>query len=160
MLSQGALADGFRHALTELSAIPLAAGSNRIEHFAADGRPGIITLGWRDNGNAYGYCVFLVLMPTAADAADWNVVGIESGDASGLDDDIVKDDPHTGEDAVTAVRFAHGRVDGAPATLLLVASRMVGATGTPAPAVVRYQAFRLVRNYGTSKASARPTISS
>jgi hypothetical protein len=80
----------------------LHAGVNQIPHFSGDDREARIVLGWRDNGNAHGYSLFLVLMPTGLHRTDWNVVGFEDGDSFS---DQITDEPHTGEDVVKAVRF-------------------------------------------------------
>jgi hypothetical protein len=88
--------------LGRLSEIPLGLGVNNVPRFAVDGRTARIIVGWRDNGNAHGYSLYLVLMPTKRGGSDWNVVGFEDGkDFS----DTINDNPHTGEDVVTAVRF-------------------------------------------------------
>ena len=75
---------------------------NRINHFTSDGRDARIILGWRDNGNAHGYDLFLVLVPTKRGWSDWNVVGFEDGQDFS---DEVTDEPHADEDVVRAVRF-------------------------------------------------------
>ncbi len=135
-----------KHELSDLQPIPLFTGPNRIEPFAPDGRSAIVVKAWRDNRNAHGYDLFLVMMPTQAGASDWNVVALESADPNASDADTLRDDPHTGEDTVTAVRFARGKVDGAPATLILVASREIGSAPIPDPALVRFQVHRLAPN--------------
>jgi hypothetical protein len=143
--ASGAIA-GPQHTLSNLHIIHLKAGSNRIEHFAPDGLPAIITLGWRDNGNAHGYDLFLVLMPTKAGSSDWSVVDVVSGDPNTSDYDTIRDDPHTGDDFVSAVRFVQGSLDGTPATLLLTATRDLGEAGIPAPSLVTYEVYQLVQN--------------
>ena len=99
-----------------LTTIPLRLGINSIAQFAPDGREARIAVGWRDNGNAHGYRVFLVLMPTKHGGMDWNVVGFEDGQSFS---DELRDEPHTGEDVVRAVRFV--RTGQKPA--VIVASR-------------------------------------
>ena len=101
-----------------LTPIPLRAGVNPIPRFAPDGRDARIVLGWRDNGNAHGYDVFLVLMPTKRGWADWNIVGFEDGNDFR---DQIRDEPHTGEDVVVAVRFVRAGPKQTP--LVAVASR-------------------------------------
>jgi len=140
-------AEAVQHTLSNLSVIHLSAGANHIEHFAADGRPAIITLGWRDNGNAHGYDLFLVLMP-ASDKSDWNVVGLQTDDAfdaeAELFADTVNDAPHMGDDFVRAIRFVRGKLDGRPATLLLTATRDFGDPGISSPSLVTYGIYELV----------------
>ena len=130
------------HKLSNLLAIRLTAGPNRVEHFATDGRPAIITLGWRDNGNAHGYDLYLVLMRPKGSSV-WNVVGFETDDAFV---DTFRDDPHTGDDFVSAVRFASGSLDGKQAELMLVATREIGEEGIPAPSPVSYEVYQLIEN--------------
>lgn len=128
--------------LQQLRAIPLRLGSNLIEDFASDGRAAMIILGWRDNGNAHGYDLFLTMMPTSPGGADWNVVGVESRD--GLLD-TVRDAPHVGEDMTRSVRFAKGLFDGRRATLLLISTREPGES-IPAPSRVFIEVFSLRAN--------------
>ena len=130
--------------LSGLTPIPLKAGINLVPQFTADGRDATILLGWRDNGNAHGYDLFVVTLPSRPGGNDTQIVGV---DADGGFADSVSDRPHAGEDMVRAVRFARGRVDGQPATLLLTATRAI--TGTyydPAP--VDFVAYRLRRAEG------------
>jgi len=54
-----AAAEPAKHRFTELTPIPLKPGPNTIERFAPDGRSAIVTLGWRENGNAHGYDLYL-----------------------------------------------------------------------------------------------------
>jgi hypothetical protein len=115
---------------------------NRIERFATDGRTGQIILAWRSTGTAGSHDVFLVLLPTRVKAEDWRVVEVESGPGQ-APQDIIRDAPHTGEDFVRAIRFARGRVDGAPATLLLTATRDMSPEGIPAPSTVTFEVFQL-----------------
>ena len=63
----GGIASGARAAeprVSDIAVIPIHDGVNRIERFAADGRPATIVRGRRDNGNARGHSVHLVLLPT------------------------------------------------------------------------------------------------
>lgn len=124
--------------LTDLRIIPLRQGMNEIASFTPDGHPGRITMAWRDNGNAHGYFLYLVVAAVAAD--DWHVVStiLDAGRVV----DVLRDDPHAFEDAVTSLRFLHGKLDGVDATLLVRAQRL-WKDSIPAPAPVRFEAFRL-----------------
>lgn len=136
-------ASGAKQRLSDLVPIPLQSGVNRIPAFAPDGREGLVVLGWRDNGNAHGYDLALVLLQ-AGRGGPWNVVRVEGrdGDRSDRWSDGVTSAPHTGDDAVRTFRFARGRVDGEPATLLLVAARdQEGAI--PDPSRVTFDVYRL-----------------
>lgn len=130
-------------AVTELVPIPLQSGVNRIPKLAPDGRDGMIVLGWRENGNAHGYDLALVLLSSGV-SSPWNVAKIEAPDtdAGAKWQDGVTNSPHTGEDMVRAFRFARGRVDGHPATLLLIATRDDAAT-IPEASKVTFQIYRL-----------------
>jgi len=133
--------------ISDISPIKLRSGPNTVPHFAPDGRDALIVLGWRDNGNAHGYDLYLVLMPASAAKPEWNVVGVDPG-GNGRFQDIVTDDPHLGEDAVRSIRFARAKVDGRPATVLFVATRDTGTAPIPDPAPVTFEVYRLAHNDG------------
>jgi hypothetical protein len=136
-------------AITDLLPIRLVAGPNKLPRFAQDGREALITLGWRDNGNAHGYDLYLVMLPTKPGAGDWNVVGIFPAGFESRIEDTIRDDPHVGEDVVRSVRFAHGRFDGKPETLLITATRDIDiAVGIPGPSYVAFAVYRLARSDG------------
>lgn len=134
--------------LTELVSIPLRVGINRIPAFAPDGREAQIVLAWRDNGNAHSYDMFVVMLPTRVGGHDWNVVGVENPE--GGFHDVIRDQPHTGEDMVRSIRFARGRLNGTPATLLLTATRDISVERIPAPSAVVFEVFRLTASDGTA----------
>nr|WP_052953073.1 hypothetical protein [Komagataeibacter xylinus] len=102
---------------------------------------------WRDNGNAWGYHVFLVTAVTPDGRQ--SVIGAdplpESRDSS-LRDHLT-DTPHTGDDALAALSFATARIDNTPVLLLIEAVRSpAGAVPTPAPATLHI--YRLVASDG------------
>jgi hypothetical protein len=138
--------------LSELTPIPLKAGLNRVPQFSSDGREATILLGWRDNGNAHGYDLFVVTMPSRQGGKDTQVVGIDEGGTGGRFNDVIRDQPHTGEDIVRFVRFARGMVNGKPSTLLLTATRDI-AGAYPEPAFVDFVAYRLERSDGAPGAT-------
>jgi hypothetical protein len=128
--------------LADLTPIPLQSGINNIPRLTPDGRDGLIILAWRDNGNAHGYDVALVLTQGGR-GGPWNVVrrnGLAGQTDQGSDE--ITDEPHTGEDMVKAFRFARGRVDGDSATLLLTATRDT-AESIPSPSRVIFDVYRL-----------------
>ena len=133
-----------KHRFTELVPIPLKSGPNTIERFAPDGRSAIVTLGWRENGNAHAYDLFLVLMQ--GNGGGWNVVGFDNLTAAGGEfEDTIRDAPHTGEDVVRSVRFVRGKIDGEAATMVFVAQRGFDPEeGIPGPSLVDYTVYRLV----------------
>jgi hypothetical protein len=107
--------------LTDLKVLPLVSGVNKIHNFTPNGRDGLIIEGWRDNGNAHGYNVFVVMVPTPAkNGSRWDIVGVRSGTKF---EDRLSDDPHTVEDYVRSIRFAKGKINGTEATLLITAER-------------------------------------
>jgi hypothetical protein len=127
-----------------LQVVRLSAGSNTVLNFVGDGRPALITLGWRDNGNAHGFDLYVVMLPIRLGAVDWNVVGVETD--RGIEATIT-DDPHTGEDVVRSARFAQALLDGRPATLLLTATRGFNpAGGIPGPSRTDIQVYALRAN--------------
>lgn len=135
--------------LADLVPIKLTAGVNRIPKFAPDGRDGLIVLGWRDNGNAHGYDLYVVLLPTKPGASDWNVVGIFPKGYAAPIEDTIQDDPHLGEDVVRAVRFARGTLDGKPTTLLITATRELDVdVGIPGPSFTSFDVYRLTPSDG------------
>lgn len=141
-----AFANAAEPRLEDVVPIPLQSGTNNIASFAPDGRTGTVILGWRDNGNAHGYNMFLVLMPTPQGSNNWNVVGFEPyfPQNSALLDSIA-DAPHAGEDIVRAIRFARGKIDGVASTLVFVANRVIGNEGIPAPTPVDFILYRLTK---------------
>ena len=129
--------------LADLRPLPLQSGVNHIDHLAPDGRAGQIILAWRDNGNAWGYDLYTVLLP--GPNGTWQVAGIERPSQDPYFNDTIRDSPHTGEDVIRAVRFARGTVAGRPAILLLEASRAWKDTPyNPAPTT--YDAYVLQEN--------------
>jgi len=126
--------------LGRLTPILLQPGVNRVPQFAADGREARIVLAWRDNANAHGYDLFLVLMPTKRGGADWNVVGFETGNSFS---DEIADAPHTGEDVATAVRFVR-----AGANPLVVVARRRIVTSYPDPAETTISIYSLRQSEG------------
>ena len=84
------------------------------------------------------------MLPTRPGGSDWNVVGVET--EKGLEATIT-DAPHTGEDVVRSVRFAHGLLDGRPATLLLSATRRFNpSAGIPGPSKTDIEVYALRTN--------------
>ncbi|MFI5011484.1 MAG: hypothetical protein ACHQAY_03960 [Hyphomicrobiales bacterium] len=135
--------------LSDLVPIKLVAGANKVAQFAPDGRDALITLGWRDNGNAHGYDLYLVMLPTKPKANDWNVVGIAPAGFESRLEDTIRDDPHMGEDIVRSVRFARGKLDGKPATFLVTATRETDIdVGIPGPSFTNFEVYRLTRSDG------------
>ena len=151
--SPAAAAEQPKHHFTDLAPIPLKPGPNTIAHFAPDGRGAIVTLGWRENGNAHGYDLYLVLMEGNSGASE--VVGFDTltPDGGGFEDTI-RDDPHTGEDVVRSVRFVRGKIDGQPGTFVFVAERGLDPEeGIPGPSLVDYIVFKLVPGEGVGTTS-------
>ncbi|WP_148293554.1 hypothetical protein [Azospirillum sp. B4] len=134
--------------ISDLAPIPLTSGVNELKRFSPDGRSAIIIRAWRDNGNAWGHSTYMVMMKPSEMGSGlrggWNLVSVEAETPPGVAE-IVRDSPHTGEDALRSVVFAHGRVDGKPQTLLLIATRtMKDAVTDPAPTTIAV--YQLVTN--------------
>jgi hypothetical protein len=116
-----------------LSPLALHAGVNPVRDMAGDGKAGQITVDWRENGNAWSYHLFTVTIGGSV--------------ATFGDKERLTDSPHTGEDSITAVRFARGSHAGHLTTIALVASRKItGPVPDPAPATLTR--YALVRNDG------------
>lgn len=117
--------------LGSLSPIPLHSGLNPVASIAGDKTAGSISVDWRENGNAWGYSIFMV-------RAGSSVATV--GDA-----DRFTDRPHTGEDAITTVRFARGPYKGRTTTFALIADREI-VESVPGPARTTIKVYALVRN--------------
>jgi hypothetical protein len=130
--------------LGHLVPISLHAGVNRISHFMPDGRDAQIIRAWRENGNAHGYEVFLILVPTKRGGSDWNVIGFDRGKS--FDDEITYA-PHTGEDVSQAVRFVWTSQAGKRTPLVVKAARQI-ATSYADPSVTTVTVYSLRRSDG------------
>src|SRR6185295_4007356 len=66
--------------LADLKPIEIKPGLTRIPNAEGDGRDAQVFSAWRDNGNAWGYHIFIVTMPQrpqgGAAGTEWSVVGI------------------------------------------------------------------------------------
>lgn len=111
--------------------IQLRPGVNPIPNIAGDGKAGSISVDWRENGNAWGYNIFMV-------RAGGSIASVDNGDQ-------FTDRPHTGEDIITSVRFARGRYQGRVTTFALVAERTI-VESVPAPARTTVKIYVLRRN--------------
>lgn len=135
--------------VTDITIIPVKNGINHVENFAPDGRGGVIVQGWRDNGNAHGYSRYMALVEM--ERKTLNVVTIDTHDrarGNGISEiDSVRDDPHTGEDVVSTVKFARAKVDGTSATVLIIATRDLSkAESLPDVTPVDVEFYRMVEN--------------
>ena len=117
--------------------IPLQSVVNKIADFAGDGREALVISSWRENGNAHSYNLYLVLI-------DGNVVGVDHEDRFA---DFITDNPHTGEDIVTAVRFLRVLLNGHRQTVLVEATRHWSET-ISAPAPTSIELFALKKSDG------------
>jgi len=130
--------------LAHLAPISLNAGVNRIPHFMPDGRDAQIIRAWRENGNAHGYEVFLILAPTKRGASDWNVVGFDRGKS--FDDEITYA-PHSGEDVSQAIRFVWTSQHGKRTPLVVKAVRNI-ETSYADPSVTTITVYSLRKSDG------------
>ena len=132
-------------AVANLRPLPLHSGVNQIDRLGPDGAAGLIILAWRDNGNAWGYDVYTVLLP--GEHGNWQIVGVERPGLHLEFNDTVNDAPHTGEDVIRAVRFVRGTVADRSAVLLLEVNRAWEETPyNPAPTT--YDVYVLQGNEG------------
>jgi hypothetical protein len=136
-------------AITDLTEIRLDYGMNTVPRFAPDDRTAQILKAERPNGNAHGYNLYVVMLPTNG---YFQVVAVDQPNDSPFD--VLRDEPHTGEDVVRSVRFAHGKVDGSPATLLITADRQITfgqETGYSAATDVIVTVYRLDSHDGVGR---------
>ena len=104
--------------ITDLVAISLHPGVNRVPGFLVDGGTATIVEAWRDNGNAHGYYVWMVLArePKGGKAP---VVEFEG---RAREADVISASPFDGERVTADVRFATARIDGNPVSLAIEGS--------------------------------------
>jgi hypothetical protein len=138
-------------AVEEIRVIPVGNGLNCVQNLTTDGHDGLIVQGWRENGNAHGYNRYMVLVKEGRSLEVVTIVdppGAARGDGV-LQDDTIRDDPHTFEDAVRSVKFARAKVNGIAATILIVATRDLSHAQSLADATpVDVDVYRLTRNPG------------
>jgi hypothetical protein len=130
-------------ALTDLHAIALRGGVNRVAGFMPGGGEATIVEGWRDNGNAHGYRVWMV---TGARRRDGTapLVAFEGG-ADAASRDTIDASPFDGERVTDNVRFATGRIAGRRVSLAIrgdLDEVPSGVIADHATATIRW--FRLV----------------
>ncbi len=126
--------------LTDLHALAVKAGVNRVPAMTADGREGLIVEGFKTYFNADGsHDTFMVLTHTSDRDTPWTLV--TTGASKVYDPDaqeVLDDTPHTGEDFVGSVRFARARLNGLPVFVLLLAHRdMEGPIPAPSHVTIR-----------------------
>lgn len=116
--------------LRDINLIPLHDGMNTIEHFAADGRAATIVRAWRDNGNAHGYYLHLVLLPLVKDQGTSNKFGVVAFD-KGKDtiNDTAIASPFDGERVLGALRFAKATMNGTSTTVMIRADLAEASSG-------------------------------
>lgn len=145
LLSAGAIAVAQpQPRLANFQMFPSSTGVNSIAGVTGDGRDGLIVSGWRDNGNAHGFNVFLLLIPATPGGQDFNAVvfGSEAGWVAGEGATTISDQPHTGEDYVRSVRFDRADLNGRPETVAFIANRQI-VDGYPLPAITQIQIMTL-----------------
>ena len=129
--------------VTDVQVVNVHAGINRIPHFAADGRTATVIQGWRGNGNAHGYNVFLVLLPSAEGMPLGVVDRIDS------ESDVLRDDPFDGERTLGTVLFARATLAGVRQTVLIAAHLDESQSGVLADhATATVNVYRLVKSDG------------
>ena len=118
--------------ISNLTEIKLRSGVNDVELAGIGVEGKIIKAIVEDVTIPNGHNTYLVMRPSPLDKQRWDLVPI-AGDL-GRDQDVIEDEPHTGEDAVKTVRFFNGSLDGRPATLMFVAHRrLIEGYGSPGP---------------------------
>ncbi len=132
--------------LSEIKQVDTPLGLTRIPDAEGDGREMMVFHSWRENGNAWGYGVFMMTMTSRAHRdpyeSAWDIVGIASEPKGGLKHEVT-DQPHTGEDDLKVVRFVRAKLDGKVDTFLVTAIRNPpGAAPDPVVAEIRIYALR------------------
>lgn len=103
--------------ITDIHPFELHPGVNTVPGFGVNGETFTIVQGWRGNGNAHGYTVWLVLSPEAESQPFGVTAQMKEGAV--LPNDVIRDDPFDVERWMGAIRFARARIDGAAATILI-----------------------------------------
>lgn len=132
------------HGITDVHAIPLPATVNEVSDFTPDGRSAIIVKAYGNNGWVYLVMVQPQLGYSSA-GNGWNVVLRRDRDGQLME--TITDSPHTGEDYVRSVAFAHGRIDGTVSTLLITAERRIEGSILD-PTIVTYSVYKLEHDAG------------
>jgi hypothetical protein len=103
--------------ITDLEPVEPRDGINTVSGFMPDGSAATIVQAWRPNGNAHGHHDWLVLRARGDGhkAAEVTRINPKTNEL----DDVIGDAPFDGERVLGSIRFAHGRIDGRPATLLI-----------------------------------------
>ena len=115
--------------ITDWREIPLRSGVNAVAHMLPDGRDGQIVRAYPHTENAdQSRTDYMVLAaPTKTDDGAWTTVRFVQFDKpvafEAAPSTTVSDAPHTGEDAISSVRFFRAQVDGAPAVLAVKTQR-------------------------------------
>jgi hypothetical protein len=120
------------NAQTIYAPVSLQPGTNEIPDIAGDGTSGSIVLLRRENGNAWSYDIYIV-------EAGGSVATYDDGK------DMFRNQPHTGEDVITSVRFAKSDHLGRNTLFALVSSREI-VVSVPEPAKVSIKTYALVEN--------------
>lgn len=130
--------------------IPIKPGVNRIPAFAPDGSEAVIVSSWVDNGNAWGHRRYEVIIPSRD--GEWNLVSFNDKEVDGI-----IEVPHTGEDAISVVKFVWGYEDGRRVALAVQASRNP-QDGVPDPAETTITIYSMRQNdeVGTTKVYFKP----
>ena len=137
-----------RVGVSDLQAFQVRDGVNEIVHLSPDGRDGIIVSGAHSgsltaDGASRDYVV-LLNRREGEEIVDAEPVPSLVSDVP-FGGELLSAAPHTGEDWKRVVRFARGRVDGAPATLMVLAERDMRRARTAYTAVrvqITYFALR------------------
>ena len=136
--------------ITDMRVISLHDGVNSVPQMTPDGRDGVIVrAGHNSSPIADGSSInYLVLARGHVGHDNW--VAVDAETTPSLISDVpfggmlLGAAPHTGEDWKRSITFAHGKVDGAPALLMILAERdMTGTVNNYAPVPAEISIFRL-----------------
>jgi hypothetical protein len=136
--------------LSNIQEIPVVPGPNPVARLAPDGRDGLIVeASHSDSPSADGSSMnYMVLLKGAGPNSGWEAVDLELSPSPSSDAPfggiVMRAFPHTGEDWKRSMIFARAILNGAAATLLLVADRDMDEAETAySPAPVQFSIFAL-----------------
>lgn len=131
--------------------IAVRPGVTQVPRFGPSGEDAVIVSSWVDNGNAWGHRRYEVVIPSRE--GEWNLVSFNNDKVI----DGIIEVPHTGEDALSAVRFAWGFENGRRVALAIDASRNP-QNGVPEPAetTITVYSMRINDEVGTTHVYFKP----
>ncbi|GBQ06491.1 hypothetical protein [Saccharibacter floricola] len=121
----------------------LTGETTSIPHMTDDGRAGTIFHTWRENGNAWGYHVYMVMADS--DKTDASISPTSLVEIDGKDK--LTTHPHTGQDALSSAVFARGTKQGDTTShLYLITAKRPLLESVPDPSPTTVRIYRLIHS--------------